>query len=37
MADWTKRFGLAGKRATVTGATKGIGFETRLHIRLNRG
>lgn len=27
MADWTKRFGLAGKRAMVTGATKGIGFE----------
>jgi 2-deoxy-D-gluconate 3-dehydrogenase len=28
MAEWTKRFGLAGKRALVTGATKGIGFET---------
>jgi NAD(P)-dependent dehydrogenase (short-subunit alcohol dehydrogenase family) len=28
MADWTKRFGLAGKRAVITGATKGIGFET---------
>ncbi len=28
MADWTKRFGLSGKRALVTGATKGIGFET---------
>ena len=28
MADWTKRFGLTGKRALVTGATKGIGFET---------
>jgi NAD(P)-dependent dehydrogenase (short-subunit alcohol dehydrogenase family) len=27
MADWTKRFGLTGKRALVTGATKGIGFE----------
>ena len=27
MADWTKRFGLMGKRALVTGATKGIGFE----------
>jgi len=28
MADWTKRFGLEGKRALVTGATKGIGLET---------
>ena len=28
MAEWTKRFGLTGKRALVTGATKGIGFET---------
>ena len=28
MADWTERFGLGGKRALVTGATKGIGFET---------
>ncbi len=28
MSDWTKRFGLAGKTAMVTGATKGIGFET---------
>ena len=28
MADWTARFGLGGKRALVTGATKGIGFET---------
>jgi NAD(P)-dependent dehydrogenase (short-subunit alcohol dehydrogenase family) len=28
MADWIKRFSLAGKRALVTGATKGIGFET---------
>lgn len=28
MSDWTKRFGLQGKRALVTGATKGIGFET---------
>ena len=27
MADWTKRFGVAGKRAMVTGATKGIGRE----------
>ena len=27
MADWEKRFSLAGKRALVTGATKGIGFE----------
>jgi NAD(P)-dependent dehydrogenase (short-subunit alcohol dehydrogenase family) len=27
MADWTKRFSLAGRRALVTGATKGIGFE----------
>jgi NAD(P)-dependent dehydrogenase (short-subunit alcohol dehydrogenase family) len=30
MADWTKRFGLAGKRAMVTGATKGIGLEASL-------
>ena len=28
MADWDKRFNLAGKKALVTGATKGIGFET---------
>jgi NAD(P)-dependent dehydrogenase (short-subunit alcohol dehydrogenase family) len=28
MGEWTKRFGLTGKRALVTGATKGIGFET---------
>lgn len=28
MAGWTKRFSLEGKRALVTGATKGIGFET---------
>ena len=28
MSDWTKRFGLQGKCALVTGATKGIGFET---------
>ena len=28
MADWIKRFSLAGKTALVTGATKGIGFET---------
>src|SRR3954469_14059409 len=28
MADWIKRFGLDGKRALVTGATKGIGEET---------
>ncbi len=27
MAEWEKRFSLAGKRALVTGATKGIGFE----------
>jgi NAD(P)-dependent dehydrogenase (short-subunit alcohol dehydrogenase family) len=27
MAEWTKRFGVEGKRALVTGATKGIGFE----------
>ena len=26
MSDWTKRFSLEGKRALVTGATKGIGF-----------
>ena len=28
MAKWTERFALTGKRALVTGATKGIGFET---------
>jgi 2-deoxy-D-gluconate 3-dehydrogenase len=28
MADWQTRFSLEGKRALVTGATKGIGFET---------
>ena len=28
MGEWVKRFGLAGKRALVTGATRGIGFET---------
>jgi 2-deoxy-D-gluconate 3-dehydrogenase len=28
MADWTKRFGLEGRVALVTGATKGIGLET---------
>ena len=28
MAEWTKRFSLDGKRALVTGATKGIGLET---------
>jgi NAD(P)-dependent dehydrogenase (short-subunit alcohol dehydrogenase family) len=28
MAEWNARFGLAGKRALVTGATKGIGLET---------
>lgn len=27
MAEWTKRFTLEGKRALVTGATKGIGLE----------
>jgi NAD(P)-dependent dehydrogenase (short-subunit alcohol dehydrogenase family) len=27
MAEWTKRFSLEGKRALVTGATKGIGYE----------
>ena len=27
MAEWTKRFELIGKRALVTGATKGIGLE----------
>jgi NAD(P)-dependent dehydrogenase (short-subunit alcohol dehydrogenase family) len=27
MSDWEKRHGLHGKRALVTGATKGIGFE----------
>ena len=28
MADWLKRFELAGRRALVTGASKGIGLET---------
>jgi NAD(P)-dependent dehydrogenase (short-subunit alcohol dehydrogenase family) len=28
MTEWTKRFSLDGKRALVTGATKGIGYET---------
>src|SRR3954447_24689173 len=28
MSEWTKRFALDGKTALVTGATKGIGFET---------
>jgi len=28
MPQWTKRFSLEGRRALVTGATKGIGFET---------
>jgi NAD(P)-dependent dehydrogenase (short-subunit alcohol dehydrogenase family) len=28
MAKWTERFSLAGKRALVTGASKGIGLET---------
>ena len=28
MGDWTKRFGLKGKHALVTGASKGIGIET---------
>jgi NAD(P)-dependent dehydrogenase (short-subunit alcohol dehydrogenase family) len=28
MGEWTKRFGLEGKTAVVTGATKGIGIET---------
>jgi NAD(P)-dependent dehydrogenase (short-subunit alcohol dehydrogenase family) len=28
MPEWTKRFSLEGRRALVTGATKGIGFET---------
>ncbi len=27
MGEWTRRFSLAGKRALVTGASKGIGFE----------
>jgi NAD(P)-dependent dehydrogenase (short-subunit alcohol dehydrogenase family) len=28
MADWVKRFSLEGKKALITGATKGIGLET---------
>ncbi len=28
MTQWTKRFSLEGRRALVTGASKGIGFET---------
>jgi NAD(P)-dependent dehydrogenase (short-subunit alcohol dehydrogenase family) len=28
MPEWTKRFSLEGRRALVTGATKGIGYET---------
>lgn len=28
MTQWTKRFSLGGRRALVTGASKGIGFET---------
>mgnify|MGYP003561065786 CR=1 FL=1 len=28
MAEWIKRFSLAGKTAVVTRATKGIGLET---------
>jgi NAD(P)-dependent dehydrogenase (short-subunit alcohol dehydrogenase family) len=28
MPQWTKRFSLEGRRSLVTGATKGIGFET---------
>lgn len=28
MTEWIKRFSLEGKRALVTGATKGIGYET---------
>jgi len=28
MAKWTERFSLSGKRALITGASKGIGFET---------
>jgi NAD(P)-dependent dehydrogenase (short-subunit alcohol dehydrogenase family) len=28
MPQWTKRFSLEGRRALVTGATKGIGYET---------
>ena len=27
MADWTKRFSIAGCKALVTGASKGIGAE----------
>ena len=27
MADWTKRFSIAGRKALVTGASKGIGAE----------
>ena len=27
VADWEKRFSLAGRKALVTGASKGIGFE----------
>jgi NAD(P)-dependent dehydrogenase (short-subunit alcohol dehydrogenase family) len=30
MGEWTKRFSLAGKRALVTGATKGIGYDISL-------
>ena len=28
MTEWIKRFSLEGRRALVTGATKGIGYET---------
>jgi hypothetical protein len=28
MPEWTKRFGLEGRRALVTGASKGIGLVT---------
>ena len=28
MANWTRRFSLEGRRALVTGASKGIGLET---------